>query len=86
MDPETVTITQLFPEVPDEDGNDLSSMSGAEWEILIIYAKTRKYLLEKYPQSQEETSMLGQPRGKELEEPVQINISKARDDPKSKSS
>lgn len=54
LDPETVTMKQLFPEVLDEDGNDISLMSGAEWEIMITYAKTRKYLLEKYPQSQEE--------------------------------
>ena len=49
LDPETVTLAQLFPETLDPDGNDLSLMSGTEWEIMIIYAKTRKYLLEKYP-------------------------------------
>jgi hypothetical protein len=54
IDPETVTLAQLFPECLGPDGNDLSLMSGAEWEIMITYAKTRKYLLEKYPQSQEE--------------------------------
>lgn len=32
LDPETVTMKQLFPEVLDEGGNDLSLMSGAEWE------------------------------------------------------
>ena len=61
LDPKTVTIGQLFPEVLDEEGNDLSLMSGAEWEILITYAKTRKFLIEKYPQSKEEANMLGQP-------------------------
>jgi hypothetical protein len=49
--PDNVTIEQLFPETLDPDGNDLSLMSGAEWEIMITYAKTRKYLLERYPQS-----------------------------------
>ena len=32
LDPETVTMKQLFPEVLDEGGNDLSLVSGAEWE------------------------------------------------------
>ena len=53
-------------------------MSGAEWEIMITYAKTRKYLVEKYPQSQEEARMLGQPWEEEPEEPYQINIPKQR--------
>jgi hypothetical protein len=57
-------------------------MSGAEWEIMVTYAKTRKYLLEKYPQSQEEAKMLGQQWDEEPEEPYQINIAKAREDPK----
>jgi len=84
LDPETVTLAQLFPETLDPDGNDLSLMSGAEWEIMITYAKTRKYLLEKYPQSQEEAKMLGQQWDEEPEEPYQINIPKAREDPQSK--
>jgi hypothetical protein len=54
IDPENVTLKQMFPETLDPDGNDLSLMSGAEWEIMVTYAKTRKYLLEKYPQTQEE--------------------------------
>ena len=41
--------------------------------------KTRKYLIEKYPQSQE-AKMLGQPWEEEPEEPYQINIPKARED------
>lgn len=84
LDPETVTMKQLFPETLDEGGNDLSLMSGAEWEIMITYAKTRKYLLEKYPQSQEEAKMLGQPWDEEPNEPYQINITKAREDPQSR--
>jgi hypothetical protein len=59
-------------------------MSGAEWEIMITYAKARKYLLEKYPQSQEEAKMLGQQWDEEPEEPYQINIAKTQDDPQRK--
>jgi hypothetical protein len=84
IDPENVTLAQLFPETLDGDGNDLSLMSGAEWEIMITYAKTRKYLVEKYPQSHEEAKMLGQEWDEEPEEPYQINIAKAREDPKRK--
>ncbi len=51
---------------------------------MITYAKTRKYLLEKYPQSQKEARMLGQPWEEEPEEHYQINIPKAREDPQSK--
>ena len=47
--PDNFTIQQLFPETVYSDGNDLSLMSGPEWEIMITYAKARKYLLEKYP-------------------------------------
>jgi len=68
IDPENVTLGQLFPECLDSAGNDLSLMSVAEWEIMITYAKTRKYLLETYPQSQEEAKMLGQPWEEEPEE------------------
>jgi hypothetical protein len=50
LDPETVTMKQLFPETIDKGGNDLSLMSAAEMEIMITYGKTRKYLIEKYPQ------------------------------------
>src|SRR4030066_366602 len=77
LDPETVTMKQLFPETLDEEGNDLSLMSAAEMEIMITYAKTRKHLLEKYPQSKEEAKMLGQEWAEEPEEPYQINIAKA---------
>jgi hypothetical protein len=84
INPENVTLTQLFPEILDPDGNDLSLMSGAEWEIMVTYVKTRKYLLEKYPQSQEEAKMLGQSWEEEPEEPRQINIPKAREDPQSR--
>ena len=84
LDPENVTIEQLFPEVLDEGGSDISLMSGAEWEIMITYCKTRKYLLEKYPQSQEEAKALGEPWEEEPDEPYQINIRKAREDPQSR--
>jgi hypothetical protein len=84
LDPETVTLKQLFPETLDGDGNDLSLMSGAEWEIMITYCTTRKSLLEKYPQSREEADMLGQRWDEEPEDPFQINIPKAREDPQSR--
>ncbi len=84
LDPETVTLKQLFPETFDEEGNDISLMSGAEWEIMITYYGTRKFLLEKYPQSHEEAKVLGHPWAEEPEEPYQINVAKARDDPKSR--
>jgi hypothetical protein len=84
LDPETVTLKQLFPETPDGDGNDLSLMSGAEWEIMVTYCTTRKSLLEKYPQSREEADMLGQRWDEEPEAPYQINIPKAREDPQSR--
>jgi hypothetical protein len=61
LDPETVTLAQLFPATLDDEGNDLSLMSGAEWEIMITYAKTRKFLLEEYPKATEEAKMLGHP-------------------------
>jgi hypothetical protein len=39
IDPDNVTIQQLFPETVDSDGNNLSLMSGTEWEIMITYGK-----------------------------------------------
>jgi hypothetical protein len=82
IDPENVTLPQLFTETLDPDGNDISLMSGAEWEIMTVYAKTRKYLLENYPQSQEEAKMLRQSWEEEPKEPYQINI--AKEDPQRK--
>jgi len=84
LDPENATLAQLFPETLDPEGNDLSLMSGAEMEIMVTYAKTRKYLLEKYPQSQEGAKMLGQQWSEEPEEPFQIDVAKAQDDPQRK--
>jgi hypothetical protein len=80
LDPKTVTMKHLFPETLNAEGNDLSLMSAAEMEIMINYAKTRRYLLEKFPQSKEEAKMLGQEWAEELKEPYQINVSKARGD------
>lgn len=68
INPETVTIKQLFPETLDAERNDSPLMSGAEWEIMITYYETRKYLLDKYPQSQKEAEMLGEPWNEEPEE------------------
>jgi hypothetical protein len=86
IDPDNFTLKQLWPEVLDEDGNDLSLLSGAEWETLITYATTRKYLVGKYPQAQQEAKMSGQALEEEPGEPKQINIAKARYDPKAQSS
>jgi hypothetical protein len=81
IDPDNFTMRQLFPATLDNEGNDLSLMSGVEWEIMITFCKARKYLLEKYPQSQEEAKMLGQQWDEEPEEPCQINIAKTLGDP-----
>ena len=84
IDPKNCSLKQLFPGTLDADGNDLSLMSGAEWEIMVNYATTRKYLIEKYPQSQQEAKTLGQQWDEPPEEPLQINVAKAREDAKSK--
>ena len=84
IDPDNCTLKQLYPEVLDEEGNDLSLMSAAEWEIMITYGSTRKYLLETYPQSMQEAQALGKEWIEEPEAPFQINIAKAREDPKSR--
>jgi hypothetical protein len=82
---ENFTLKDLFPEVLDKGGTtDLSLMSGAEFEVMVTYATLRKYLIEKYPQSQQEATMLGQVWDEEPEEPLQINVTKAREDPKAK--
>ncbi len=84
IDPDNFTIKQSFSECLDLDGNDLSLMSGAEWEIMITYLKTRKYLLEKYPQSQEQARMKGQPWEEDQAEPYQIDLPKAKEAPQSR--
>ena len=84
IDPSNVTLQQLFPETLDEEGNDLSLMSGAELEIMVTYAKTRKYLLKMYPQTQEEARLLGRHWDEEPDEPYQIDLKKCSCDPKRK--
>jgi hypothetical protein len=84
IDPKNCSLKQLFPEVLDAEGNDLSLMSGAEWELMVTYSTMRKYLIEKYPQSQQEAKMVGQVWDEPPEEPLQINVAKARNDPTSK--
>ena len=84
IDPQNFTLKQLFPGTLDADGNDLSLMSGAEMEIMVTYATMRKCLIEKYPQSQQEAKMLGKVWDEPPEELLQINVAKARNDPKSK--
>jgi hypothetical protein len=82
INPETVTLQQLFPEVLDACGSDTSLMSGAETEILVSYAKTRRYLLEHYPQTRQDAEQLGRVWTELPDEPVQINMALAKDDPK----
>lgn len=84
IDPDNFTLNQLWPEVLDKDGVDLSLMSAAEMDAMVTYGILRKYLIEKYPQSQQEAKELGQVWDEEPGEPYQINIVKARDDPKGK--
>ena len=82
IDPKNCSLEQLFPEYLDDEGNDLSLMSGAEMEIMMTYSTMRKYLIEKYPQSQQEAKMLGQVWDEPPEEPLQINVTKAQKTPK----
>jgi len=84
INPDNVSLQQLFPECLDACGSDTSLMSGAETEIMLAYAKTRKYLLEHYPQTRQEAEMLGLAWTEMLEDHVQINMALAKDDPKKK--
>jgi hypothetical protein len=84
IDPETVTLQQLFSETLDVCGSDTSLMSGAETEILLTYVKTRKYLIEHYPQTRQEAELLGRIWTELPDEQVQINMALAKDDPKKK--
>ena len=82
IDPENCTLNQLFPEVLDQGGSDLSLLSAVEWDTLVTYFSTRKYLLEKYPQSQQDAQTQGEPWREEPGVPNQIDIAKARYDAK----
>jgi hypothetical protein len=84
IDPDNMTLQQLFPPFIDADGIDLSLMSYTELGIMISYGKTRRYFSEKYPQSQKEAKMQGQPIEKAPNEQDDIDIAKAREDPLSK--
>jgi hypothetical protein len=84
IDPDNFTLKQLWPEVLDKDGTDLSLMSAAEMEVMVTYGTLRKYLIAKYPQSQQEANALGEVWDEEPDEPYQINVIKARADPKGK--
>lgn len=72
LDPQTVTLENLYPESLDSEGNDLSLMSGLEMETWATYWKTRHYLAEKYPAHTQEP-----------DEAPPINIAEAAKDPKS---
>jgi len=84
IDPDNVTLQQLFPPFIDAYGTDLSLMSYIELGIMITYGKTRKYFSMKYPQSKKEVKMEGQPLEEAPNEQYEIDIAKARDDPLSK--
>jgi len=84
IDPDNFTLKQLWPEVLDKEGTDLSLMSAAEMEIMVTYGTLRKYLIEKYPQSREEAKILAQVWDEEPDEHYQINVAKAKEDPKSR--
>jgi len=81
IDPETVTLDDIYPEKLDQEGNDLSLMSGFELDIWVTFWKNRHYLAEKYPLPKEAKSPS---QAEDSDEAPQINIEKARDDPKSK--
>ena len=58
LDPETVTLEELYPEGLDCEGNDLSLMSGFELEIWLTYWRTRRYLVERYPRNRKIQALL----------------------------
>jgi hypothetical protein len=78
-----MTIHDLYPEALDQEGNDLSLMSGFELDIWLTFWRTRHYLAEKYPLPKE-ANPSGQLQAETSDEAPQINIAKAREDPKSK--
>ena len=84
IDPDNFTLKQLWPEVLDKDGTDISLMSAAEMDVMVAYGTLRKYLIEKYPQSKKEAVMLSQVWDEEPDESYQINVAKAKEDPKSR--
>ncbi|MGD6806833.1 MAG: hypothetical protein ACQCN4_07725 [Candidatus Bathyarchaeia archaeon] len=82
LDPATVTLDDMYPKELDKEGNDLSLMSGFELDIWVTFWKTRYYLAEKYPMPKEANP--SEEQQVQADEVPQINIKKARDDPKSK--
>jgi hypothetical protein len=81
INPETMTIDDLYPEKLDKEGNDTSLMSAVEVDIWTTYCKTRHYLADKYPQPKEANSPN---QAGDCDEAPEIWIEKARHDPKSK--
>jgi hypothetical protein len=77
-----VTLRQLFHEELYSDGQDLSLMSGAEGELMIKYAETRRYLLEKYPNTKQETKLRDNVWVEDPNAPGQIDQIKAKADSK----
>jgi hypothetical protein len=84
IDPDNVTLQQLLSPATEADGHDYSLMSCTEMEIMITYCKTRRYLSDKYPQTREEAKIQNPPCIEAPNEPVEIDIAKARLDPLSK--
>jgi hypothetical protein len=83
LDPETVTLDELLPEKLDKEGNDLSLMSAFEVDIWVTFCRTRHYLATKYPVPKQADTP-DKLRAQEADDPPQIEIAKAREDPKSK--
>jgi hypothetical protein len=76
LDPETATLEELFPEWLDSDGNDTSLFSGYDLEAWTLCWKTRAHLAGKYP-------LLSSFQNNAPEAVPQIDLDKAREDPKS---
>jgi hypothetical protein len=83
IDPETVTLDDMYTEELDQEGNDLSLMSWFELDTWVTFWRTRHYLAEKYPLPKE-ANPPSQLQAEAPNDAPQINIEKARDDPKSK--
>lgn len=83
LDPESITIDDVYPEALDKEGNDLSLMSGYELDIWVTYCRTRRYLAEKYPPLKE-VNPPEQQQDKACDEVPQIDLTKAQEDPQFK--
>jgi hypothetical protein len=82
IDLEHPTLDQMYPEILDREGNDLSLMSAKEMETWATYWRVRKYLWDTYPlpKKADSTSQPSQPQ--EQKEDPDVDIPKAAQDPK----